>query len=132
MNDEHLYHYTTAEGLKGIVEKCEIWASDIFSLNDKSEIYHGRDMLLDHLKKNTLSEEHGGRKRQQFITALEGINPEKVSPTYVCSFSQEHNDLSQWRAYCPHGGYAIGLPQERLGKLASDRGFALYKCAYDQ
>jgi hypothetical protein len=41
-----LHHYTTAEGLKGIIENQEIWASDIFSLNDAKEIYHGRDLLL--------------------------------------------------------------------------------------
>ena len=33
-----LYHYTTPQGLIGIVNNNELWASDIFSLNDAEEL----------------------------------------------------------------------------------------------
>jgi hypothetical protein len=35
-----LYHYTTADGLKGIVEKDELWAASAYYLNDSTEIMY--------------------------------------------------------------------------------------------
>ncbi len=45
----YLYHYTSAEGLKGILEDRRIWASDIFYLNDWTELFLGRDAMIEHL-----------------------------------------------------------------------------------
>ena len=108
---EYLYHYTTAEGLKGIVEDCAIWASDIFSLNDASEIYHGCEVFRECLKElhSTLGEDFHGRVLSQ-VNAIDAL---AFPPTYVCSFSREPNDLSQWRAYFPNGGYAISFASDR-------------------
>jgi hypothetical protein len=36
-----LYHYTNDVGLRGILETGQIWLTDIFSLNDPSELSHG-------------------------------------------------------------------------------------------
>ena len=40
-----LYHYTTAHGLRCIVESKSIWASDFRFLNDASEFQHGRSIF---------------------------------------------------------------------------------------
>ena len=37
-NDKILYHYTTPEGLLGILKNKELWYSHIDYLNDESEI----------------------------------------------------------------------------------------------
>jgi len=51
---------------------------------------------------------------------------------YVCSFSEKEDDLSQWRAYCPRGGFAIGFPRTRLDELTLDSSsdFSLNRCTY--
>jgi len=36
-----LYHYTNDVGLKGIIEAGQLWFTDIFDLNDPSELKHG-------------------------------------------------------------------------------------------
>jgi hypothetical protein len=36
---DRIYHYTNDIGLKGILEK--LWLTDIFELNDPSELNHG-------------------------------------------------------------------------------------------
>ena len=36
-----IYHYTNDVGLKGILETGQLWLSDIFNLNDPSELSHG-------------------------------------------------------------------------------------------
>ena len=36
-----IYHYTNDVGLRGILEAGRVWLTDIFSLNDPSELSHG-------------------------------------------------------------------------------------------
>ena len=40
-----LYHYTTAEGLRGIIEDKAIWASDYRFLNDATEFEYGMSLF---------------------------------------------------------------------------------------
>ncbi len=56
-----------------------------------------------------------------------------ASHIYVCSFSEDSDSLSQWRAYCPPsgGGYALGVPGSRLNELANEQGWMFVKCIYD-
>jgi hypothetical protein len=52
--------------------------------------------------------------------------------TYVASLSTEPDRLSQWRAYSPGGGYALGFRLTALRAMASSQGFQLVKCIYDR
>src|SRR5258708_7067446 len=36
-----VFHYTTTEGLRGIVENNELWATSAYFLNDTTEITYG-------------------------------------------------------------------------------------------
>src|ERR1700731_1669879 len=36
-----IYHYTDDKGLQGILETGTIWLTDIFALNDPTELRHG-------------------------------------------------------------------------------------------
>ena len=41
-----LYHYTSPSGLAGIVERTQLWATDVRFLNDSQELkYAGHDFL---------------------------------------------------------------------------------------
>ena len=129
----HLYHYTSAEGLKGIVENRRIWASDIFSLNDWEEFFHGRDAAerdLDKLLADALGKDC--QTIQWIKNEISQITVGMSLHTYVCSFSEEQDDLGQWRAYCPRGGFAIGFPFARLRELTreNDSHFSLKRCTY--
>jgi hypothetical protein len=46
-----VYHYTTAEGLKGIIENRCLWATNVNFLNDISEYRHGVDIVREEIKK---------------------------------------------------------------------------------
>jgi hypothetical protein len=41
-----LYHHCGGDAFWSIIEKGDIWLSDIFSLNDSMELIWGRDMVL--------------------------------------------------------------------------------------
>src|SRR6516162_9205033 len=45
-----IYHYTSDVGLKGILDTGEVWPTDIFNLNDPSELRHGLSQAIDILK----------------------------------------------------------------------------------
>jgi hypothetical protein len=45
-----LYHYTNDAGLAGIIESGQLWFSDIFALNDPSELRHGLGIAIGLLK----------------------------------------------------------------------------------
>ncbi|MFL2002236.1 DUF2971 domain-containing protein [Microbacterium sp. A1-JK] len=58
------------------------------------------------------------------------FNPSRA---YTVSLSSEKDSLEQWRAYCPRsGGLALGFSTEHLQKVATDQGFILAPCAYDE
>jgi len=44
-----LYHYTTAEGLRGIVESHELWATAAYYLNDSAEVAYGCKVVSEAL-----------------------------------------------------------------------------------
>jgi predicted DNA-binding antitoxin AbrB/MazE fold protein len=125
----YLYHYTTAEGFKGIVESQEIWATSIKCLNDPSEFYYGRDAYEELIR--AALQDVGDDFHQLILNdALMHRGYDSLHTTFVCSFSTDGDDLSQWRAYGREGGFAIGLPRLQLQWRATECGYWLRRCDY--
>ena len=129
-NPDFLYHYTTAKGWIGIVQHREIWATDIFYMNDQSEFRRGLHLASKCLRSKVAKENHGDEARR-IAEALETLGPGAIGfKLFVCCFSEDQDCLDQWRAYCPRGGYAIGFPFDRLNVCASDQNMWLRRCIY--
>lgn len=131
----YLYHYTTAEGLKGMIETQELWATDIFYLNDWKEFYHGRaefKRVLEEKLASAVGKDTCEKKIARVVSdLLEKPSPLGSNRVFVCSFSEKGNDLSQWRAYCHDGGYSIGFRRDQLKELADrENNCSLRKCEY--
>lgn len=111
-----IYHYTNDVGLRGILETGQLWLSDIFNLNDPSELTHGFSLAVDILKREAAN---GSEETKQFLESLENFSkPERFMNAgnyFICSFSSRGNELGQWRAYADNGrGYAIGFEAKAL------------------
>lgn len=127
---ESLFHYTDALAVKSILEKRELWLSDIRFLNDTQEMNDGVEYIVDALSGDVpnvgLDVGRTLYARDYLMDSFDdhisyGIDDE---PTFVCSFSKAGNQLSQWRAY---GGYAIEFDRELIqGSLE------LFDCIYDE
>ena len=52
-----IYHYTNDVGLRGILETGQLWLTDVFSLNDPSELNHGFSLMLKVLMSKVVSPE---------------------------------------------------------------------------
>jgi hypothetical protein len=129
---ELLYHYTTQEGLLGIVEKKKIWASHLQYLNDTSEGQIFTKLFRDELsqRRTTESEEPLSQfwklaqlkrpsvdhqesqiqfaDKEALLLGSSAFSWISGQDAFVASFSEQGDLLSQWRAYSgAAGGYSI-------------------------
>lgn len=132
-----LYHYTTQEGLLGIIQKKEIWATHAGYLNDSSE-----GSLVSELVCAGYRQWSGDLPQGLFNTGFRIVSSAMVQNTFVASFSEDGDLLSQWRAYSKNGvGFSLGFTPDYLqtvgkrflrlqdGRLDS-RLTPLQKCVY--
>jgi len=128
--DTPLYHYTNTRGLIGILKEKAVWASGSQYLNDTAELTHAlsivNELLAKHLKQES------GTQKESYALLQNWTRLCDQHQAFVASFSQEKNKLSQWRAYCDHGGgFSIGFAPGLITKRAQAQGFHLVKCEYD-
>jgi hypothetical protein len=99
-----LYHYTSVNGLRGIIDSGNVWATHLGFLNDLSE---GQALRVDAEYRARLDE------------------TDRRSPVFVASFCR-HVDayqmrnglLSQWRGYAGEGGgYCVVFDEAALDEL---------------
>lgn len=108
-----LWHYTSAEGLVGIIESGQIWASSPRVMNDITEIEFGVDRLREAFE--SLSTVDIPKPCLQFLSyvldydMLEAIQ----ASAYVASASLERDLLNQWAQYAGTDGFAIGIDVAR-------------------
>lgn len=113
-----LYHYTTMEGLLGIVKTGKLWSTHIKYLNDSREYEFLWQLLAARIEQrfetSILPYESPERKR---IASLQWFRA--PIETFVSSFSDDGGDrLSQWRGYSGDGvGFSIGFSGPMLEKL---------------
>lgn len=122
---EQLFHYTTSNGLLGMLGESSLWATNIRFLNDSSEIDYGRELFTE-----TFNEirDHSKPVFHSFLDELKKIMPfTGILPVFAFCLSSEGNLLSQWRAYSESGtGYSIGFDSRRLtSELECDFGNGL-------
>jgi len=131
----YVYHYTDARGFEGIVTSQEIWATSIFYLNDWAEFVRAKRVIEQSLEpphRTAAGVLLVNDTRMFLLDTLQTFGLDMRPHPYVCSFSgaEEGDDLSQWRAYCPNGGYAIGFPVTQLLTHAGMSDLALHRCDY--
>jgi hypothetical protein len=109
-----LYHYTSMEALLSIMSSGRIRATHIRYLNDVSEAEWMWTAVLERLSQIRASVEDETRiERATSLLAM--LNEKRIPNDFVASFSENGDDLSQWRAYCPGGaGFSIGFDSEAL------------------
>jgi len=110
--DDVIYHYTDANGLLGIVKGNHLWATHANYQNDASELVNGREIFKEVCQQlvGTLTNPDQKIIIQNLLKMLE---PAPV--IYLCCFSKEGDQLSQWRGYADRGtGYSIGFDARNL------------------
>lgn len=134
--DGLLYHYTSVSGLLGIVKSKSIWATHVAFLNDSSEFTHAIALMRSTIKKR--KKDANSIEKGFYDNLLDALNilSEDMSGfnMFVCSFSENGDVLSQWRGYCPNGGYSIGFDFRYLERAIRAHKFTVKigKCIYNK
>jgi hypothetical protein len=154
-----VYHYTSTDGLLGILDSGHLWATDLRYLNDTSELHFGltemlsayetvsqgpsrRESFVDRLAalykiENWLPigplglSEAGSLPRERFDTVANAIVNSLGESIIigVTCFCGEGDLLSQWRGY-GIGGYALGFDAGPLRVAVKDRYLPLTAVVY--
>lgn len=112
-----LFHYTDVNAVKSIIENGRMWLTDSRFLNDSQEMHDGVERIinfLEHQKKHFSHKHECLELAAGYLAQDLGLGPYFKSerrPVYVCSFSEQGDLLSQWRAY---GSYAIEFESEDI------------------
>jgi hypothetical protein len=115
---ELLYHYTTLDGLLGILDKRELWATGISYLNDTFEYKAAPSAAVD----IAMADSQYGENASGFdnLNSLFRYSAAHAQSVFVASFSAEPSgdDLSQWRAYSgEHSGVCLGFSSKYLNMV---------------
>jgi len=130
---EWLYHYTTPEGLIGIIRDNCLWATDVFYVNDSDELIGGVRLAHKQLGmiRRSMTDAQQAERIDWLLHDTRDIGTAKFKTAFVCSLSDQGDLLSQWRAYCRRGGFAIGFPAQQLREKVEAQQFTLQQCIYD-
>ena len=129
-----IFQYNNDVGLRGIIESGTLRLTDIFYLNDPSELRHGCQPAIEFI---TAEESEVRPEIKAFAPYLRARLQSGIEAAnlFVLSFSEAGNDLAQWRAYADNGhGYALGFDghilEQAFGK--SKLGFATFPVSYSE
>jgi len=136
-----LYHYTTLDGMQGIVRDRALWFGHASSLNDPLEIQYGQNIIAEVM--NDASERENRKDVRKFLRGLLAWTQAFDTGLYhifVACFCESGNLLSQWRGYTNReGGYCLGFKFSTatrivldVEKLAQGKPPFLRKVSYDE
>ncbi|MDP2011386.1 MAG: DUF2971 domain-containing protein [Phenylobacterium sp.] len=123
-----VFHYTSASAFKAIVTYFQAWASKIQHLDDEREYIE----YIDAFERISISRfrrsEHDESDFLDFVLETTGLLAR--ANIFVASFTERGDLLSQWRGYCPAGGYSVGFNLEKLISAVEGQGLNICKAIY--
>jgi len=126
-----LFHYTSLNGVRGIIDSGSLRATEIRYFNDAAEMKH----TVDQLSPQTWFREGFGQSNPTLLNQLrEWLSHRLIAGhmLYVGCFTANGNLLSQWRSYCPTAkGVSLGFDAAKLSASATRQSWRLGKCIYD-
>ncbi|MGQ0710161.1 MAG: DUF2971 domain-containing protein [Rhodoferax sp.] len=131
-----LFHYTSANGLRGILESSRLWATNYRFLNDASEVAYGVS-LFEALIQERLAGATDVVLSEFLSRTLRTANAfDGMFDCYIACFCERDDLLNQWRTYAGSGGgFALGLKTQevgrRCGQLERTQDFVLRRVVYD-
>jgi Protein of unknown function (DUF2971) len=129
----HLYHYTIGENLIRIIESRKLWSTQIACLNDTAEVHYAVDELHSRVRARRAGEHR--LYTDPLLRRLDEVlsnSQLKTAPLFIACFSEEKDDLSQWRAYSgSEAGYAIPFDTQKLAKCGLGSECLLLKVEYE-
>jgi hypothetical protein len=129
-----LHHYTTGDNLIKILASGELWSTQAACMNDSKELIHAVERLAERVKLQKDATAADERLLPMWLAVDDLISTPDATgaPIFLSCFSEEEDDLSQWRAYASgEGGYSIGFDAKKLAELGGPNEVYLFPVDYD-
>ena len=106
--DQILYHYCGLDAFLSIIKNSTLWLSDIRKSNDYLECVYCRDKINEKIR-GFLEDDKEALEAWDFGYNINSdLSMDMIS--YVACFSENKDQLSQWRGYADNGaGIAVGF-----------------------
>ena len=122
-----LWHYTTVDGLKGIVSSGKVWATEARFTSDPTEYVFLRDVAIEFLKAKKQKQrlESVGLDADALLELMDihyekGVLSPGFADVFIASFSAAEDLKSQWIDYgMAYGGSALRLTFSKQDRLMS-------------
>lgn len=118
---DKLYHYTSAEGLKGICEG-EFWITERSFLNDYTEFQVAKEVFKETLDRHMHNKEKCRLIKDAVSKEVDRLQTPGLKPTdkvaycgdYVISFSLDGDSPLMWSEYSDFAGYCLAFDFDKL------------------
>ena len=131
--DQILYHYCGLDAFLSIIKNSTLWLSDIRKSNDYLECEYCRDKINEKIR-GFLEDDKEALEAWDFGYNINSdLSMDMIS--YVACFSENKDQLSQWRGYADNGaGIAVGFSRESFADLkeAAPSHISFRKVIYDE
>lgn len=131
--DQILYHYCGLDAFLSIIKNSTLWLSDIRKSNDYLECVYCRDKINEKIR-GFLEDDKEALEAWDFGYDINSdLSMDMIS--YVACFSENKDQLSQWRGYADNGaGIAVGFSRESFADLkeAAPSHISFRKVIYDE
>ena len=128
---ETLYHYTSLNGVMGIMKSSALWATEVRFFNDTAELKYAVDFISSIIDYRLAR----GSDNIELLTQLQRWLNDRIlngHMLFVVCFTERGNLLSQWRGYSQAGkGVSLGFAPEKISMAACEQSFQVGKCIYD-
>jgi len=112
-----LYHYTSSNGLFGIIDSCELQCTNASFLNDPTEKKYFDSVLKEVISKNSACANiYKILNNSSVVSHI--VNPFEH---YIISFCKNKDSLSMWNYYSKGNGYNLGFNIESIIKRNNDK-----------
>lgn len=128
---EELFHYTSLDGARGIIESKALHLTKLAYLNDRSELIFAIELFRSVVQQLIPSVNEPNRRRILSETADQLSSFERTN-ICVASLCEDRDLLSQWKSYGRVGrGVALGFSGSALSRLNNLGWAKLFRCVYD-
>lgn len=126
-----LFHYTSLDGARGIIEGKALRLTKAAYLNDSSELGYGIRLFREAAER--IGNRFGSAQRRILDETGDRLGAFARTNICVASFCEHGDLLSQWRAYGSRAGrgLALGFRGDALGQLNRSDWAQLFRCVYE-
>lgn len=130
---DKLFHYTTLNGLRGIIESKTLWLTKAAYLNDRSELKHAITLFQQEAISQAVAlPDKSADVGELLREAAHQLDSFQKTNICLASFCEDGDLLSQWRGYGSSGsGVALGFSGQALERVNGTGWARLLRCLYE-